>query len=227
MMFMRRLGEDVHLSLSIHVRLPLTEWRGIALGRRQGSKVTKTRKRVFIIWSVLAPLLAVAPGAHAFTQEEVNKVLTTKQCPFCDLTGAQLTGTDLSGGRLSGARLSNANLSKANLAGDNLRNADLRHAQLLDANLSNADLSGADLANADLAGASLVHAKLSGTDLSEAKLSGTDFSEADLSGAYWTDGKKCKEGSIGECKEDSGQSQKAPRRGRGSHGGMQGVPGGQ
>ena len=88
----------------------------------------------------------------------------------------------------------------------------MHHTQLLDANLSNADLSGADLVGADLTGASLSRAKLSGADFSDANLSGTDLSEANLTGAYWVDGKRCKEGSIGECKGTRARQRISPGR---------------
>ena len=97
---------------------------------------------------------------------------------------------------------------------------------LADAKLTGADLSGGRLSGTKLIGANLSKAELSGASLAHAKLSGADLSGADLRGAYWIDGKKCKEGSIGECKKDSG-SEKGSGKGRGSHGGMHGLPGGQ
>jgi hypothetical protein len=57
------------------------------------------------------------------------------------------------------------------------------------------NLSGTDLSNANLTGANL-----SGADLEYANLEGADLTEANLTYAYWTDGRKCAEGSIGECK---------------------------
>jgi len=211
----------------IRYRLFFSHRRGMGLRDRRKEKGTKHRKRALGVCFILVPLLAAPLGALAFKQEDLDRVLATKQCTFCDLTGAQLSGADLSGSRLSGARLSAANLSKTSLSGSNLRNVNMHHTQLLDANLSNADLSGADLAGADLTGASLSRAKLSGADFSDANLSGTDLSEANLTGAYWVDGKRCKEGSIGECKRDSGQTGNKPGKARGSHGGMRGLPGGQ
>ena len=60
--------------------------------------------------------------------------------------------------------------------------------------LSNVDLHDETLCGADLSGANLSWARLLFANLSVASLSG-----ADLSGATWTDGTKCKEGSIGTC----------------------------
>ena len=65
------------------------------------------------------------------------------------------------------------------------------------AHLSKADLSGADLSRADLSRADLFGADLSRADLNEAYLNGADLRETDLSQATWTDGRTCKEGSIG------------------------------
>ncbi|MGA3173926.1 MAG: pentapeptide repeat-containing protein [Syntrophorhabdales bacterium] len=190
--------------------------------RRRPGRMARSGK-FLVLCLTLVPLLDVAGAARAFKPEDMNRLKTTKQCPFCDLSAADLASAELSGGRLSGARLSDATLSNADLSGANLRNADLRRGRLLNANLSNADLSGANLTNADLSGASLSHAKLSGAELSGAKLSGTDLSGANLSGAYWVDDKKCGEGSIGECKKDSGKSEQRPRVGRGSRGGPGGF----
>ena len=116
----------------------------------------------------------------AFNETDLAKLLSTKQCRWCNLHNA-----DLSGAQLVVAELANATLVKAGLA---------------DANLSRANLSGAFLTNANLTGANLsdaylVKANLSGADLSDANLSG-----ADLSGAIWTNGARCEQDSIGECK---------------------------
>ena len=184
-------------------------------------------KVLAIFCLILVPLLFFSLDAGAFKQEDLDKLSATKQCPFCDLASAELPGAGLSGSRLPGSRLSEANLSNADLSEANLRNANISHGRLVNANLSKADLSGADLSKADLSGASLSHAKLSGTELSGATLSGADLSGANLSGAYWVDGKKCKEGSIGECKKDSGGSEKRTGGGRGSRGGSRGFPLGQ
>lgn len=50
--------------------------------------------------------------------------------------------------------------------------------------------------NCDLSGANLSEANLSGAYLGEANLD-----DAILSGTSWTDGTRCKEGSVGSCKK--------------------------
>ncbi|MFO7727794.1 MAG: pentapeptide repeat-containing protein [Desulfonatronovibrio sp.] len=78
--------------------------------------------------------------------------------------------------------------------------------RLLDTNecgecdLYQADLLRADLKGANLSGDDLSRVSLFDAILQEANLSGADLSGATLSGAIWTDGRRCAEGSIGECK---------------------------
>lgn len=72
--------------------------------------------------------------------ENIRRLLATKQCQKCDLSGANLGSADLP----------NADLRGANLAG-----ADLRSANLVGANLDGADLSGASLSGAILSGTNL------------------------------------------------------------------------
>jgi uncharacterized protein YjbI with pentapeptide repeats len=81
-----------------------------------------------------------------------------------------------------------------------LSGANLTWATLTGATLAGATLSGAFLNEANLSGANLSGAHLSGANLHWADLSRANLSGADLSFATWTDGKTCKEGSIGECK---------------------------
>ena len=68
--------------------------------------------------------------------------------------------------------------------------------------MSKADLSGADLSNADLAGASLKGGKAYRHGLVGREIERCRPFKANLSGAYWVDGRKCGEGSVGECKKD-------------------------
>jgi uncharacterized protein YjbI with pentapeptide repeats len=52
----------------------------------------------------------------------------------------------------------------------------------------------------NLSGTELSNANLRGADLEYANLEGADLTEANMTYAYWTGGRKCAEGSIGECK---------------------------
>ncbi|ELR99297.1 pentapeptide repeat-containing protein [Gloeocapsa sp. PCC 73106] len=113
--------------------------------------------------------LSVPVSVLAENLTHLSQLLSTKQCPQCDLRGTGLVMSNLSGADLSGADLSNANLSQANLSG---------------ANLSGADLSGASLYGANLTGADLTGAKLTGTDLRKAYLHNSSLVEVNLSEAY-------------------------------------------
>ena len=101
-----------------------------------------------------------------------------KDCPGCNLAGADLGKAELIGAKLAGADLHGANLSMANLRRADLQKANLREAVLTYANLPGADLRGADLRGARLKGANLIKADLTG-----AKLEGADLTEVLKEGA--------------------------------------------
>jgi uncharacterized protein YjbI with pentapeptide repeats len=125
--------------------------------------------------------VCLIPGvSYPFNEADLAKLLSTKQCSWCNLHSANLSGAQLPNASLSNASLSNANLSNANLSRANLSGAFLTSANLSGANLSDAFLADANLSNADLTDANL--------------------SNADLSGAIWTNGSKCEKKSSGECK---------------------------
>ena len=139
--------------------------------------------------------------SHAFKQSDLDKLLATKECQWCDLHDADITGTKLPGAQLSGANLSGARLSGADLSGANLSAAYLR----------NTDLSGANLSNAYLD-----KANLTGAEMKDANMSGANLSEA-----IWTDGTRCDKDSIKECKSHSnragGRNRTLVPRGPGLH----------
>ena len=122
--------------------------------------------------SAMLLTIGVAIPAHAENLEQVQQLLSTKQCQSCDLsraglvlarlTGANLNQANLAGASLSQAVLSGANLSGANLAGASLYGADLSGSNLAGADLSGADLRGAFLSGADLTGARMTNAALQG-----------------------------------------------------------------
>jgi uncharacterized protein YjbI with pentapeptide repeats len=111
-----------------------------------------------------------------------DKVLiSSKQCPYCNLAGVNLDGLDL-----TGADLRSANLMAASMAQCGLTGVDMASAVLSGANLSSSNLSGASMKNAvlnenkslNLAGAVLSGAYLRNANLAGANLSGTDFTYA-------------------------------------------------
>jgi uncharacterized protein YjbI with pentapeptide repeats len=139
-----------------------------------------TNRTRLLLGTALSVMMLLSGLCYAFNSADLDKLLKTGKCQWCDLqnaglSGSRLVGADLSGSNLSGAALSRANLSGANLSSCYLRNADLSSANLSDAYLGDANLEGANM-------------------------SGTDLTRADLSAAFWTDGAKCDRGSIGVCK---------------------------
>jgi len=96
-----------------------------------------------------------AKKTTTYNPEHLKRLRGTKECPNCDLRGADLEG---------------ANLRDANLYRANLRDANLYRANLRDANLKGANLKGANLKGANLIGANLMSAKLQGANLRDANL---------------------------------------------------------
>ncbi len=143
--------------------------------------ITRT-KIVFCALLAMASVCSAIDVSNAFQQKDLDKLLTTRQCEWCDLRRADLSGSKLSGARLGGAALSNANLSNADLSGANMRSTYMYGANLTGANLS--------------------RAKLDKANLREAELSGVNLLDASLSETMWRNRSRCLEGSVGECKGD-------------------------
>lgn len=130
-------------------------------------------------------------------QRNLEKLLKTKECQNCNLSGVNLNGANLSNAKLYDANLRGAVLSRANLYHAKLRNSSLADAKLDNANLYQANLSDADLEGADLTKANLAQADLENTNLGNANLSSaflvggrlisTNLVEANLSNANLKD----------------------------------------
>ena len=67
-----------------------------------------------------AVVFSASRGTIRAGEEEVRELLWSKECPECDLRGANLSGADLNGADIRGADLRGADLS----------GADLRHAEM-------------------------------------------------------------------------------------------------
>ena len=126
-------------------------------------------KRYLFSGAVLLPLSMAAGSAFCGVlstsievQANLDTLQQTKNCPKCDLSGADLTRMDLSGANLAGANLSRAKLNLANLCGANLRETDLRDVGFGGADLAGADLRGADLRGTSFAGAYMKDVLLDG-----------------------------------------------------------------
>ena len=121
-------------------------------------------------------LMAEVLAAADYQQPDIEQLLETGLCEYCDLSNADLSGVDLEGANLVGANLQGANLVEANL----------EVAYLLGANLSGADLTDADFTGVNLALGNLSNATLVGTDFEGANLHEANFEAADLQEADLT-----------------------------------------
>jgi uncharacterized protein YjbI with pentapeptide repeats len=121
--------------------------------------------------SFLATAAVMLP-AQAENLQQTQQLLSTKQCPKCNLTGTGLTFANLGYANLAGADLRGANLSRADLQGADLRGADLSGATLVGANLSGARLDGAILRATDLRSAYLAGMTHQGAVMDNALLQG-------------------------------------------------------
>lgn len=128
-------------------------------------------KSIVLTLALGFPLFFGSPS-RAEDANQLQQLLSTNQCNFCDLSRAGLVQSNLSGARLSGANLQGANLSQANLSGADLSGANLTDATLFGANLTGANLRGAILNGTDLRNAYLVNADFGGKTLEKTFLRG-------------------------------------------------------
>lgn len=132
----------------------------------------KRMKVRLIAGATLLTAMTLVTPAKAANPEHTRQLISSRQCPGCDLTNAGLVMANLAGANLKGADLSRANLSRANLTGADLSGANLTGASLYGANLTGANLSGANLNAADLRDTYLTQANLVGTSMANANLLG-------------------------------------------------------
>src|SRR5262249_865304 len=99
----------------------------------------------------------------------------SKDCPHCNLAGANLKRFPLTWAALAGATPAGGNRHRADLAGANLSGANLTHA-----NLNKSGMKRAILAGARLGEAMLYEADLSGADLTRADLAGAMMGSCQL-----------------------------------------------
>jgi hypothetical protein len=119
--------------------------------------------------------------------EEIRHTLATmaRNCPNCNLAGADLKGVDLITANLAGANLAGADLSGANLRRANLAGANLAGAILVNTNLPGANLANCNMSEADLSGANLIKANFTG-----AMTEGVILQGAHLEGVIGLEGRK-------------------------------------
>ena len=139
----------------------------------------------------------VSKDARAQTvQDNINTLISTNNCPSCNLFKADLSNRVLNGVYLFKSSLRFANLSNSKLQNASFRGADLGFANLSgkDTDLSNANflfanLLEAKLIDANLSGAQLDFAYAYGANLTGANLIGVELGRTILTAATWCDGK--------------------------------------
>lgn len=117
----------------------------------------------FIIAVLLIVPYGVNAGPSVTAKENLEKLLKTRQCRGCDLSGINFNRMDLSGVDLEGADLSSSTFFLADLSRANLQNTTLRGAKFGGADLGESDLRGADLRGASIDNAYLGDAKMTGS----------------------------------------------------------------
>lgn len=137
---------------------------------------------------------------NSIQQKNLTRLLTTKECEKCNLSGLTVRQVNLKRSKLRGANLENIKITQAKADG-----ADLQGANLVGARLTNVRLTKANLKNADLRNVEYNFGNLAKADLRGANLEGAFFNKkvkikgANFSNAIWFDGEKCSSHSIGKC----------------------------
>lgn len=129
----------------------------------------------------------------------------------CYFDGKALTQIDISG---TNTKLRDSSFNRADLSHANLEYIDgfhtkfitatlietnFKNARLIEADFSRANLEKTNFENTNLRGARFFRANAKGANFKNAEMQGADLSHANFSNAIWTDGRTCKEGSIGQC----------------------------
>lgn len=129
----------------------------------------------------------------------------------CYFDGKSLSKINISG---TNTKLRDSSFNRADLSYANLEHVDgfrtkfitatlietnFKNARLIDADFSRATLEKANFEGANLRGARFFRANAKGANFKNAEMQTADLSHANFSNAIWTDGRICKEDSIGQC----------------------------
>lgn len=135
--------------------------------------------------SVFMLFLTHSYRVYGYEEADIQRLLKTNNCEYCDLRDAELSGI-----KLNRAFLRYAEMMKANLENAELPFADFIAANMRKANLKGANLEGANFMHTKLEGANLSESNLKGTDMRDARLSETNLNNADVRGAdfMWAKG---------------------------------------
>ena len=121
-------------------------------------------------WLFAISIAVAAKSACGDQKVELQRLLDTRACRNCTLSGLNIGQYDLKNVELDGADLSKAYLVHTNFHGANLNNA----------NLAGAYLNGARLTRVFLVGTNFRKAELELANFAEATFDNVDFSEAYL-----------------------------------------------
>ena len=118
---------------------------------------------------------------------------------FKSITNASFVGTTITGNfpapeNATKPAYAGINFSAANLSGLDIESITFD---------SNCTFRYTDFSKAYLNGAVFSYVNLAGAIFTDASISSTDFTKANLSNATWTNGRKCLEGSVGKCLDES------------------------
>lgn len=165
-------------------------------GLRPGLYISTARLDVFEadsdgnpVYRREAPVEAIAPIAATgpAPTDPVAAFLGgfTRDCPGCELAGADLQRRDLAGADLTGANLTGASLHRAVLAGAKLDGANLSDANLNVTDLKRATLRGANLTNALLYQSDAAGADFTGALMDNVVAENARFTSGIMIGVHW------------------------------------------
>lgn len=155
-----------------------------------------------------------------FTNTNINSSLVMNQCKsiYIKLSGMLIEGSslvdcNLTNAKLDGAIAKGSDFSRSDLTRASFRNADLAKSRFNMTQGNDMKFYGADMNNSEMRLSSFREANFYNCKLDEADLSGSDLLDAlindttnrnltNFSGCTWTNGKRCKAGSIGTCNEE-------------------------
>lgn len=143
-------------------------------------------------------------GASFYKADLGNLDLTGRDLSKCNFDQANLENVILKNTNLSEANLINQKLANKDFTGTNFDGADLSNASMRNTILNSTSFKGTNLTNIYFRGVNLSGIDLSNANLYDANLYEVNFTNAILTGANlskakWSDGRICKEDSIGQC----------------------------
>ena len=142
---------------------------------RKGEIIMNTK--LLVTLAFVAPLF-LTNSTLAGNPQHVQRLLETRECVNCDLSGVNLSeehliGADLRNANLEGANLKYANLEGADLTGANLTRANLSYSMLSNVNFKNANLNNTDLSRAKIYDANVFGASMNDMNITDAEIFNT------------------------------------------------------